>query len=118
MMSTHFITGQVDGFQTSLYKWAGRWFSKKQKKILLLSVVFSWTFIRANIRKGAGKIFKRGRGKTVWPLCRGRAKTPARSKAEFFVTIVNNRKSLTVFRKNLILDVTGFLVLSLLFLLL
>ena len=59
---------------------------------------------------------ERGGGiKTFCPLCRGRARIPTASKAEFFVTIVSSRKPLTVFRKNLILDVTGFLVLPLLF---
>ena len=56
--------------------------------------------------------------KTFCPLCRGRARIPTRCKTEFFVTVVNCRKSLTVFRKNSILDVTGFLVLPLLFTLL
>ena len=62
-----------------------------------------------------GKVFKLGRVKTICPLCRGRAGTMATSEMEFFVTIVNSQKSLFVFRKNLILDFTVFLVLALLF---
>ena len=57
-------------------------------------------------------MFKRERVKTVCPLFRGRARTPVRSRKEFFVTLVNNQKPLTVFRKNLILDVTWFLLLA------
>ena len=62
-----------------------------------------------------GKIFKFWRAKTFFPLCRGRSRTPTASKMAFFVTVVNSQKPLTVFKKNLILDVTGFLVLALLF---
>ena len=62
------------------------------------------------VRMGGRKILK-----TVCPLYRGRAGTPITSKMAFIVTIVGSWKPLTVFRKNLILDVTGFLVLPLLF---
>ena len=51
-------------------------------------------------------MFKPERIKTVCPPFTGRARTPVRSKKEFFVTLVNSQKPLIVFRKNLILDVT------------
>ena len=78
-------------------------------------------FTRANIRYGKngreGRFLNGGRVKAFSPLYRGRARIPTTSRIEFFVTIDNNQRLLTVFRKNFILDVTGFLVLPLLFLL-
>ena len=64
---------------------------------------------------GRREFFKFWRAKTFFPLSRGRSRTPTASKMAFFVTVVNSQKPLTVFKKNLILDVTGFLVLALLF---
>ena len=79
--------------------------------LCLLSVINRYSsLIRANKRYG-----KNGGEDTVYPPCRGRAKTPTTSKTEFFVSKINSWKQLTVFRNNLILDVTGALVLHLLF---
>ena len=60
-----------------------------------------------------GKFLNEGRVKNFCPLCRGRARISTTSKREFFVTIINRRKSLTVFRKNFFIDIVGFLVLPL-----
>ena len=51
-----------------------------------------------------------GEVKIVWPLSRGRGWTPTISTMEFYVMIVKTWKTLTVFRKNLIFNVTGALV--------
>ena len=66
---------------------------------------------------GEGKFLNEGGGtlKKFCPLCGGRARIPITFKTDFLATIVNSRKLLTVFRKNFFLDVTGFLVLPLLF---
>ena len=66
-------------------------------------------------RRGGGGGVNWGEGENFCPLSRARAGFPTTSKTEFSVTIVISRRSLTIFKKNFILDATGFLVLPLLF---